>query len=372
MKNSGDRPSVDLPLLLVTIALVGIGMVMVYSSSYVLAESKFQSSGFFLKRHVVRALLGLVLMFSAIRIDYRFLRKLSKPLLVFGFGLLFLVLAPKLFGGDRGVSRWMRIAGVSVQPSELMKLIIVLYLADSLTERQDRIKNFTWGLLPYVLILSSAISLILLQPALGTAVGIGIVAGVMLFLSRARLYHLVVVALASLPVLYGLVFWVGYRRERIEAFLHPTRDLEGINYQVNQSLLAFGSGGFWGVGLGHSRQKLLFLPEPHTDFIFSIIGEELGFFGAITVLTLFLIFIWRGLRTAKRAPDLFGFLLAAGITTMIATYTILNIGVAIGLFPTTGLPLPFISYGGSSLLVSMAGTGVLLNISRQRYWQWIH
>ncbi|MCD6170260.1 MAG: putative lipid II flippase FtsW [Candidatus Latescibacteria bacterium] len=364
--------SVDLTLLAVTIVLVGIGVVMVYSSSSVVSEVKYQDSSFFLKKHLIIVLLGTSVMILAALTDYSKLSGTAAiSLLLLGFLLLVLVLMPKLTGEPQKVCRWIHIGRFNFQPSEFMKLALIIYMADSLARRQDRIKSFVWGFLPHLLILLMAVGLIILEPALGTAVAIMTVVTAMFFLAGIKLLHLGGLVLAAVPVIYLSISQVGYRLARLKAFLHPAENLQGMNYQTYQSLVALGSGGLRGLGLGHSRQKFLFLPAPHTDFIYSIIGEEWGFIGTVAILFLFLLFIWRGLKIAHSAPDLRGFLLASGLTIMIATYAAVNIGVATGVCPTTGLPLPFISYGGSSLLVSLASTGILLSISRKgkQVWQ---
>jgi cell division protein FtsW len=363
--------SIDFILLTATILLVGLGMVMIYSSSSVLSEVKHQDSSFFLKKHLMVLVLGTAVMVLAALTDYSKLSgKVAQLLLVTGFILLVVVLKPKFTGQPQMVCRWIPIWKFNFQPSEFMKLALIVYMADSLTRRQDQIENFVWGFLPHLLILLMVAGLIIVEPALGTTVAIMIIITAMFFLAGVRLSHLGGLVLAALPIIYFSISHVGYRLARVKAFLRPEENLQGINYQTYQSLLALGSGGLRGVGLGHSRQKFLFLPAPHTDFIYSIIGEEGGFIGAVVVLCLFLIFIWRGLRIAHRAPDLHGFLLASGLTIMIATYTAVNIGVAMGVCPTTGLPLPFISYGGSSLVLSLASTGILLSISREEGQVW--
>lgn len=364
----GEMERTDISLLLITLILVGLGTVMVYSSSSVLAQVKFGSSSFFLKRHLLRASAGVALMLLMMRVNYKFWAKISKPLPLLGFTLLLVVLFQKFTGSGsqvRGAYRWIRLSWISFQPSELMKVILVLYIADYLVRRQDQIHDFSRGFLPQFLIVSSALGLIALQPDLGTAVVISLIVGILLFVGRAKLSHLVGVALGVLAILCVLIYGAGYGRERIEAFLHRGDDMQGASYQINQSLLGLGNGGVLGVGLGGSEQKLFFLPEPHTDFIFSIIGEELGLLGTLTVLILFLLFARSAIRIAKKAPDLHGFLFAVGITTMILVCAGVNISVAMGVLPTTGLPLPLISYGGSSLLLTLGSTGILLNIYRQ-------
>ncbi|MCK5118539.1 MAG: putative lipid II flippase FtsW, partial [Candidatus Latescibacteria bacterium] len=320
---------------------------------------------FFVKRHLLRVLMGVVVMLLVARINYHMFIRFSKTLLFAGLALLLMLWIQKIVQSGNDARRWIRWLGISFQPSDLVKLALVIYTADSLARKQDRIRSFADGLLPYLLLYGISLALIVVQPDLGTAITIGVVLLIMLFVGRVRLSHIVGVGLASVPILYALIFWVGYRRDRIEAFLHRGDHVEDVSYQIHQSLIALSSGGIKGVGLGQSTQKLLFLPEPHTDFVFSIIGEEFGLLGALTVLSLFLILLWRGMRIALNARDLEGFFLATGITAMICVYALFNIGVATAVLPTTGLPLPFVSYGGSSLLLTLVGVGILLSISRR-------
>jgi cell division protein FtsW len=361
-----QRYRVDMVLLFITLSLVAFGVVMVYSSSAVIAGATFERSSFFLWRQLSRVVIGLILMMVFMRLHYRFWEKTAKFFLAVGFLFLLVVLIQKftIGGGIRGANRWLRLGPLSFQPSEYVKFATVIYMAESLARRQDRIRDFVSGYLPHLLILSALLLMIMAQPNLGTTLAIFTIVGVMFFVGRVRMFHLGMTALASLPFLYLLIFVIGYRKERILAFLSPSEHTQGISYQVTQSLLALGSGGIFGVGLGESRQKLFFLPEPHTDFVFSIIGEELGFFGTLTILILFFAYVRRGLRIAKNAPDLHAVFLAVGLTMIVAVYAVLNVCVTVALIPTTGLPLPFISYGGSSLIFTLAATGILLNISK--------
>lgn len=360
--------SIDLVLLVVAIFLIGIGIVMVYSSSFALAEKDFGSSSFFLKRHLFRVILSLMVMWGMVRLDYRVLRKWAIPLLFLGVLLLLLVLIPKLsfhLGPIKGTRRWIKLAGLTLQPAELVKIALVVYLADSLARRQERLAQFREGLFPYLLILGTIFGLLVLQPDFGYAMVVLIITMTLLFVGKAPLRHLALSGAVILPLLYPLIFKVDYRKARVLAFLHPGQVAPDLSYQVKQSLLGLGSGGLWGVGLGQGVQKFFYLPEPHTDFVFAVIGEELGFVGALTILVLFLLLAWRGVKIARAAPDLFGFLLAVGITTIIFVHVLINVGVACNLLPTTGLPLPFISYGGSSLLSTSAGVGILLSVSKR-------
>ncbi|NOX97794.1 MAG: putative lipid II flippase FtsW [Nitrospirae bacterium] len=353
-------------LFLVTFILIGFGLVSIYSTSAIFANEKFGDSLFFLKRQLLWALLGSIAMLAAWKIKYELIRSLSKPLLFLTMILLALVLFPPLGREAGGARRWLRIGGFSFQPSEVGKLALLIYLSDYLTRKQSKIKKFSQGFLPPILVLGGMVGLILLQPDLGTGLLLGVVSLSLLFIAGARITYLTGLVLSSLPALYFLVVGVGYRQRRILAFLDPWKDASGVGYQITQSFIALGSGGMTGRGLVWSRQKLFYLPASYTDFIFSILGEELGFIGTASIVILFLVFLWAGIRIAYRAPDLFGYLLGVGITMTISLQAIINIGVATGSLPTKGIPLPFISFGGSSLLFNMIGVGLLLNISRRR------
>ncbi|MDP6775559.1 MAG: putative lipid II flippase FtsW [Candidatus Latescibacteria bacterium] len=353
-------------LALLVFGLVGFGTVMVYSASAALGEVRFESGHFFLKRWVLRMLVSLVAMGLVMRVDYRLWARCARAVLALGFLGLGVVLVFKLLGvgSIRGAYRWIHFSGMAFQPSDLMRLALVIYLAESLSRRRALVREFHRGYLPHIAIVGMAMGLITLQPDLGTAMAIGLTCTLMLYVGGVRLTHLLATGLALLPALYTVVFVIGYRKERIVAFLNPSADTQGAGYHVAQSLVALGSGGWTGTGLGQSIQKYFFLPEPHTDFVFSIVGEELGLAGTVGLLLLFLFFGRLGFQIARRAPDLHGYLLAAGVTLMVLVYAMVNMGVCTGLLPTTGLPLPFISYGGSSLLLTLVASGILINIGR--------
>ncbi len=361
----GDRQT-WIALLLIVIGLVGFGTVMVYSSSSGLAQFRFDNSNFFLKRWIIRSIIGLGFMALMMRVDYRVWRKTARFLLLLGFLGLLIVLVLKVLGIGkiRGSYRWIPFPGGAFQPADMMRLVLVIYLAESLTRRQDFIEDFKQGYLPHATIIALAMGMILLQPNLSSALAIGITSALMLYISGIRVAHLFGTGLAIIPVLYVIVFVLEYRKDRILTFLSPAEDTQGTGYHVAQSLLALGSGGLTGVGLGQGQQKYFFLPDPHTDFVFSIIGEELGLMGTLGVLVLFFIFGRLGFRIARTAPDMFGFLLATGLTCLIMVYAFINIGVTTGVLPATGLPLPFISYGGSSLMFTLIATGILINIGQ--------
>ena len=353
-------------LLLVTIVLMAIGIVMIYSASGVYALEKTKDSAFYLKKHLSFLLIGLLATLAAMKVDYADLRKYIKPALFASLVLLVLVLIPGISREIGGARRWFRFIGASFQPSELAKMVLIFYLADVLERKQPMIRSFRYGFLPPAAVLGLLVGLVLLQPDLGTAASFALVSFIMLFVAEVNLLYMVPFILAAIPVLYLLIFKVGYRRRRIVAFLDPWADPRGAGFQIIQSFVALGSGGLLGVGLGQSQQKLFYLPESHTDFIFSIIGEELGLLGTMSVVILFVIFILQGMRIAVHAKDLFGRFLALGIVSMIALEAVINISVTTGAIPTKGLPLPFISYGGSNLIFNMVGVGLLLNIAKDR------
>ena len=365
-----ERNRIDILLLVTTLFLVGLGAVMIYSASFVTAEEMFHGeSSFFLKRHLVRVALGIGLLVFFVHLDYRKLRKWSIIMIALGLLFLIVIFIPGLGLTIRGATRTLKLWVFNFQPAEFMKIAMVLFLAHWLEKRQHVIQKFVPGLLPGLVIIGIPFVLIAIQPDFGTAIALGLTAAMMLFIGRARMSHLVGVAALAIPFLCVKLYVSSHSRQRLltyfdRLFGDSERVIQGADYQLQQSLISLGTGGFFGTGLGQSHQKFLFLPDPHTDFVFAVIGEELGFFGAIAVLGLFLILAWRGIRIAQQAPDAYGFFLAAGLTGLIAVHVLLNVGVVTGLLPTTGLPLPFISYGGSWLLFCMMSVGILLNISR--------
>ncbi len=357
----------DMTLFIAIVLLVSIGVVMVYTASAVLAGERFGDDTFFLQRHLVRVLIGLIMMITFMQIDYRFWRKFSKPLLLLGFTLLIIVFLPGVGGRSTeitGAHRWIRIASYTIQPVDLLKLILIVWLADSLDRKCKQINSFDKGLLPHVLVLLAAFTLIVIQPAFGAAFSLLIISLMILFTAGVKVMHLAALSLSAVPVFILLIIHSPYRLIRVLSYLNPNSDPFGANYHIRQSLIGLGSGGFFGVGLGHSIQKLLYLPEPHTDFIFTIIGEEFGFLGAVGILSLYLLIGWRGYLAAKNAPETFGRLTAVGLTAMIFFGALINVSVVTGSIPATGLPLPLISFGGSSIIFNLIGLGILLNISQ--------
>lgn len=344
--------------------LISIGITMIYSSSGVHALGELGNKTYFLHRHLLFLFIGFLASFAVMAFDYRNLRAAVKPIMVFVFILLILVLIPGIGKTSFGARRWFKIGPFHFQPSEFAKLAVLAYLADFLARKQNGIKEFWEGFLPPILILGALCLLVVKQPDLGNAVLIAAIILIVMFAAGARIKHIGLLALLVSPALVLLVVLVPYRMRRIMAFLHPLDDVQGVGFQLSQSQIALGSGGLFGVGLGKSVQKLYYLPAAHTDFIFSIIGEELGLMGTLAVVLLFAAFIWQGARIAKRITDPFGYYLAFGIVVMIGLQVVINIGVSIGALPTKGLPLPFISYGGSALIFNMMAVALLLNISR--------
>lgn len=353
-----------LNLFTITVVLISIGIVMIYSASSIYAMERYGDSAYFLKRHLMFLAIGVVFTFLAMSIDYRILKKYAKPLLIFSLFLLVLVLIPGIGREVSGARRWFRLKYISFQPSELANLALIVYIADFISRKSAGIKFFLKGFLPPIAVLGLVSLLIVVQPDLGTTLALGIVVLTMLFVAGIRSAYLFSLVAAAMPLLYILIFSVPYRRMRILAFLNPWGDPKGSGFQIIQSQLALGSGGLLGLGLGHSKQKLFYLPAAHTDFIFSIIGEELGLIGTIGIVVLFLIFIRQGLKVIRNAPDKFGYFLSLGLVLMISLKALINICVSCGVFPTKGLPLPFISYGGSSLIFDMFSVGILMNIAR--------
>jgi cell division protein FtsW len=355
----------------VTLALCLLGTVMIFSASAVTAEHQYGRSYIFLLRQAAWLVIGLGGMFALMRTDYR---RLREPTVVFPTVCLVLLMLVGAFFLDKShaTHRWIRFGPIGIQPSELAKLAVILHLAWFLDlKRRAGVamkfckKDFLHTILPSAGPVFLCVGLVLLQPDLGTSVEILIVATAVLFIAGLSWKWIAAGSAAALPVLYLLITHVSYRQARLMAFLDPSSDPQGAGFQLLQSLIAVGSGGFTGVGLMESKQKLFYLPEAHTDFIYAVICEELGFIGAILVIGLFAVYGWRGMRAAFSAPDSFGRLLALGITTMVLGQALINFAVVLGMMPTKGIPLPFVSYGGSSLLAMLLATGVLLNISQQ-------
>ncbi|MFZ3588017.1 stage V sporulation protein E [Bacillus sp. DJP31] len=354
----------DFLLVVITLMLLAVGMIMVYSASAAWATFKFEDSFFFAKRQLLFAGLGIIAMFLIMNIDYWTWRTWAKIVLIICFGLLVLVLIPGVGLTRGGATSWIGIGAFSIQPSEFMKLAMIAFLAKYLSENQKKITSFRKGLVPSLSLVFLAFGMIMIQPDLGTGTVMVGTCMVMIFVAGGRISHFVGLGLIGVAGFVALILSAPYRIKRITSFLDPWQDPTDSGFQIIQSLYAIGPGGLLGLGLGKSRQKFFYLPEPQTDFIFAILAEELGFIGGSLVILLFALLLWRGVRIALGAPDLFGSFLAIGIISMIAIQVIINIGVVIGLMPVTGITLPFLSYGGSSLTLMLMAVGVLLNISR--------
>jgi len=358
------RVSVDGWMFTVAAILVFIGLVMVFSASAVMAKERYGSAYEFLVKQLIWALAGLLAMIVAMKVDYN---RLKHPAIVFSLLGLTTLLLISVFFLDRthGTHRWFRLGSVSFQPSELAKPALILFLAWFLENKTKAIDDWRNTLLPATAPTVVFLGLIVFQPDLGTALACTGITACGLFVAGIRLRYFGYAFAVSILPLYVLIFHVAYRKDRILAFLNPYSDPQGRGFHMIQSLIAVSTGGVTGLGLMEGKQKLFYLPEPHTDFIFAVTAEELGLLGALTVVILFAIFLWRGVRASLRTQDDFGRFLAIGITSMIVLQAFINISVVLGLMPTKGIPLPFVSYGGSSLFVTLACVGVLLNITKQ-------
>lgn len=355
----------DLWLAVVAALLLATGVVMVYSASAIVAAERQQDPFFFAKKQLLWAFIGIGALLAALRVDYRRLEPLGGPLLLAVAALLVavLVVAPAV----HGTRRWIRMGPLSFQPAEAAKLVLVLYLARVLARRGSSPTLAAPDLVRPLVAGGGLAALVLAQPDLGNSLTLLAVTFALLFLAGARTRHLLLVLAAAVPFLVAAVWLAPYRVRRVWAFLDPWADPRGSGYQIIQSWLALGAGGLWGRGIGESRQKLFYLPEAHTDFIFAVVGEELGFLGSALLIAAFAVLVWRGLRIGLRAPDEFGAYLALGLTLLLATQTLVHLGVVTGLLPTKGLPLPFVSFGGSALVGALLATGLLLNVSQHTH-----
>ena len=354
--------SYDIQLLFPVLFLVGIGIVMVYSASSALALKKFGSGYYFLKKQAIFALLGIVVLVTCRHFPYRFYRSLTYPFLVFSVILLAAIKFSGFGYSAGGSARWLRFGAFSFQPSEFVRFALVIYLAYSMDKKKDNLQDFYVGFMPHILVLGVLTALILIQPDFGSVLILGAITWIMLFVGGVRVLHLFASLMVILPILGYFIISAEYRIKRLMSFLNPWKYPTDAGYQVVHSLMAFGTGGLWGTGIGKGYQKLFYLPEPHTDFIFSVIGEELGLLGVLIILGLYVLIFWRGIWIARNTEDSFGAFMAVGLTAAIGLQVCVNMGVALGLLPTKGLTLPFLSYGGSSLLMNMAAIGILMNI----------
>jgi len=353
----------DLVLLLVTLLLATIGTVMIYSSSSILATEKFHDGQFFLKKQLFYLFLGLVIMFMTTKMPYYKLRKLAWPGIAASIIFLCALWIPHMGIHAGGAVRWLNLGVFSFQVSEMVKIALILFLAHFLTEKANHIREFKQGILIPLGVMGVLVGLILLQPDFGTTIILAFITFLMIYLAGGRIVHLAGLVSLLLPVAFFLLLHKSYRLARLLTFLDPWKDPRHSGFQIIQSLISFGSGGPFGVGIGDGMQKLFYLPEPHTDFILSVIAEESGFIGVGLILFLYIILIARGFQISLRAPDTFGNLMSAGLTMMLALEAFINIAGVTGLIPLKGLALPFLSYGGTSLIISFAAVGILLNIS---------
>jgi len=362
-KTRSKMGEADFVLFTVIMILLSIGIIMVYSASAWTSGIQKGDDMYYLKRQLIWAILGIIAMIFTMGIDYHKLKKITGLIMIITIPLLFAVFA---FEPVNGARRWIQLGFASIQPSEIAKYAVVLLLAKSMDEKGERIQSLIYGVIPYLLVSGAVAAIILVEPNMSIASVIMMVTIIMIFVAGAKSFHIFgLIVPAAIAGAFLLIFSKDYRRDRFLNFLDPWKDAAGEGYQLIQSLLALGSGGIWGLGLGQSRQKCYYMPEPHNDFIFAIIGEELGLIGTIFIIGLFMVLVWRGIRTAVNAKDTYGTLLATGITSIIAVQAIVNIAVVTGSMPVTGVPLPFISYGGSSLVINLTAMGILLNISRQ-------
>lgn len=353
----------DRILFLATVGLVCLSIVMVWSASAVVAMERYQQPYLFLTKQLMWALLGLAVLWGAMGVDYR--RYREPAFLWASLGIVTLCLIAVLFSPPvNNAHRWFSIGGLGIQPSELAKIVAILFIAALLEKRMHRINEVGYALLPIGCVIGLLMLLILLEPDFGTSMSLALIAAVMVFAAGLNYMYVAGAGLLLVPLAAFIMLGAEYRRRRLFAFLHPWDDPLGDGFQLIQSLIAVGTGGVTGRGLMQGIQKLFYLPEPHSDFIYAVISEELGLIGATIVLLCFCLITWRGLRVALRAPDTFGALLALGLTTMVAVQALINMSVVLGMLPTKGIPLPFVSAGGSSLLINLLGMGVLLNVSR--------
>lgn len=359
--NSRGRP--DFLLLFLTVVLVSFGLVMIFSASYPVAVVKHAVHGHYFHKQVIFSTLGLFIMFLFMGIPYTAWKKIGVHLMIAALLLLLLTL---IVGANiNGAKRWIVMGGINFQPAEFAKLAIIVYFAALISKKgEQRIRSFRKGVAPFLITTSIMLLLVMKQPDFGSALILGCISAVMIWIGGIALRHLFIISLAVIPIFIYLAFSKSYRLKRISSFLNPFDDYLDSGYQLIQSYYALGHGGLTGTGFGRSIQKHFYLPEAHTDFIFAVVGEEFGYIGSALLVIVFFLFIWRGYRSATKCSNPFGMLLGVGIVSMIGIQIVLNLGAATGCLPITGVPLPFISYGGSSMIICMASTGILLSISR--------
>ena len=358
--------AVDKWMLLAVVALLALGMTMVLSTSYLYSQERYGDGTYFFRKQLIAMGAGAVALIASSLLPSTLYRRFAYPILGISFVVLFLVLIPGVGVSRGGARRWILFPGFAFQPSELAKLALVFYLARSMAKKEEMIRTFSVGVLPHLIVSGIFAGMLLLEPDFGTALILTMLLYLMLFIGGVRVHHLLATGLMALPVLIYAMTQAEYRLRRLLTFLDPWSDASGAGFHVIQSLIAFGSGQIWGRGLGESRQKLFYLPEAHTDFVYSVIGEELGLWGALMVLALFGVIIVRGLQLTAKIEEPFDQYLAFGLTVLLGLQALIHMGVVMGLMPTKGLVLPFISYGGSAMVINLMEAGILLGLSRRR------
>jgi cell division protein FtsW len=358
--------AVDKWMLLAVVALLALGMTMVLSTSYLYSQERYGDGTYFFRKQLIAMGAGAIALIACSMVPSALYRRFAYPILALSFVVLLLVLIPGIGVSRGGARRWSMFPGFAFQPSELAKLALVFYLARSMAKKEEMIRTFSVGILPHLIVSGIFAGMLLLEPDFGTALILTMLLYFMLFIGGARIHHLLATGLMALPVLIYVMTKAEYRLRRLLTFLDPWSDASGSGFHVIQSLIAFGSGQVWGRGLGESRQKLFYLPEAHTDFVYSVIGEELGLWGALMVLALFGVIIVRGFQLTAKIEEPFDQYLAFGLTVLLGLQALIHMGVVMGLMPTKGLVLPFISYGGSAMVVNLMEAGILLGLSRRR------
>jgi cell division protein FtsW len=361
-----DGLAIDKWIVLAVVCLLALGMTMVLSTSYLYSQERYSDGTYFFRKQLVAMGAGAAALVACSMVPSALYRRFAYPLLAVSFIFLIFVLVPGIGVNRGGARRWIMLAGFAFQPSELAKLAMVFYLAHSMAKKEQMIRTFSVGVLPHLLVSGAFAGVLLLEPDFGSALILTMLLYFMLFVGGARVHHLLATLLMALPLLIYVMTQAEYRLRRLLIFLNPWSDASGSGFHVIQSLIAFGSGQIWGRGLGESRQKLFYLPEAHTDFVYSVVGEELGLLGAWAVLALFGIIIMRGLRLTAKIEEPFDHYLAFGLTVLLGVQALIHMGVVMGLMPTKGLVLPFISYGGSAMVINLMAAGILLGLSRRR------
>jgi cell division protein FtsW len=361
-----DGLAIDKWIVLAVVCLLALGMTMVLSTSYLYSQERYSDGTYFFRKQLLAMGAGAAALVACSMVPSALYRRFAYPLLAVSFIFLIFVLVPGIGVSRGGARRWIMLAGFAFQPSELAKLAMVFYLAHSMAKKEQMIRTFSVGVLPHLLVSGAFAGVLLLEPDFGSALILTMLLYFMLFVGGARVHHLLATLLMALPLLIYVMTQAEYRLRRLLIFLNPWSDASGSGFHVIQSLIAFGSGQIWGRGLGESRQKLFYLPEAHTDFVYSVVGEELGLLGAWAVLALFGIIIMRGLRLTAKIEEPFDHYLAFGLTVLLGVQALIHMGVVMGLMPTKGLVLPFISYGGSAMVINLMAAGILLGLSRRR------